>query len=284
MTAQLIDGKFIAQKVQAEVTEQVAAFTQKHGRAPGLHVVLVGDDPASQVYVRNKERTSQQVGMRGAVHRRPATLSQEELLALVAELNRDSNVDGILVQMPLPKHIDAEAVIATIDPDKDVDGLTPENAGLLALGRPGHVPCTPFGCMRLLAEIGCNPEGKRAVVVGRSALVGKPIAQLLLAQNATVTIAHSRTQNLADVCREADILIAAVGKEALVRGDFVKPGAVVIDVGINRGADGKLRGDVEFEAAKRRASWITPVPGGVGPMTIGMLLKNTLAAAERRAR
>ncbi|HEX7479801.1 MAG TPA: bifunctional methylenetetrahydrofolate dehydrogenase/methenyltetrahydrofolate cyclohydrolase FolD [Polyangiales bacterium] len=282
MTAQLIDGKAIAAKVQAEVTGRVAAFTQKYGRAPGLDVVLVGEDPASQVYVRNKERDSVKVGMRGAVHRLPADTSQAKLLALVAQLNADPAVDGILVQMPLPKHIDAEAVIGTIDPGKDVDGLTPVNAGLLCLGRPGLVPCTPMGCMRLLDEVGYDPFGKRAVVVGRSTLVGKPIAQLLLARHATVTIAHSRTKDLDKVCAEADILIAAVGKEALVRGEWVKPGAVVIDVGINRGADGKLHGDVAFDAAKERASWITPVPGGVGPMTIAMLLSNTLAAAEAR--
>ncbi len=282
MTAQLIDGKAIAAKVRDEAKAQVAAFTQQHGRAPGLDVVLVGDDPASQVYVRNKERDSVQVGMRGTVHRLPADSSQAKLLALVAQLNADAAVDGILVQMPLPKQIDAETVIATIDPGKDVDGLTPVNAGLLCLGRPGLVPCTPMGCMRLLDEVGCNPAGKRAVVVGRSTLVGKPIAQLLLARHATVTIAHSRTADLAKVCAEADILVAAVGKEALVRGEWVKPGAVVIDVGINRGADGKLHGDVEFEGAKQRASWITPVPGGVGPMTIAMLLMNTVTAAKAR--
>jgi methylenetetrahydrofolate dehydrogenase (NADP+)/methenyltetrahydrofolate cyclohydrolase len=282
MTAQLIDGKAIAAKVREEAKAQVAAFTQQHGRAPGLDVVLVGDDPASQVYVRNKERDSVQVGMRGTVHRLPADTSQAKLLALVAQLNADPAVDGILVQMPLPKQIDAETVIGTIDPGKDVDGLTAVNAGLLSLGRPGLVPCTPMGCMRLLDEVGCNPAGKRAVVVGRSTLVGKPIAQLLLARHATVTIAHSRTSDLAKVCAEADILVAAVGKEALVRGEWVKPGAVVIDVGINRGADGKLHGDVEFEGANQRASWITPVPGGVGPMTIAMLLMNTVTAAKAR--
>ena len=282
MSGQIIDGKVISQKVQDEVAARVAKFVQDHGRAPGLEVVLVGDDPASQVYVRNKERTSQKVGMRGAVHRLPADTSQAKLVELVERLNADPSVDGILVQMPLPAHLDAEAVIAHIDPGKDVDGLTAQNAGLLSLGRPGLVPCTPLGCMRLLAEIGCDPKGKRAVVVGRSSLVGKPIAQLLLAQHATVTIAHSRTTDLAKVVGEGDIVVAAVGKEALVKGAWIKPGAVVIDVGINRGADGKLHGDVEFDAAKERASWITPVPGGVGLMTIAMLLSNTLDAASAR--
>ncbi len=282
MTAQLIDGKAIGLKVQDEVVTRVAEFTRLHGRAPGLDVVLVGDDPASQVYVRNKELTSKKVGMRGMLHRLPADTSQTTLLELVDRLNRDDLVDGILVQMPLPPHIDAETVIGTIDPLKDVDGLTPISAGLLALGRPGLVPCTPMGCMRLLAEVGCDPKGKRAVVIGRSVLVGKPIAQLLLARHATVTIAHSRTTDLGKVVAEGDIVIAAVGKEALVRGEWIKPGAVVIDVGINRGPDGKLHGDVEFEPAKARASWITPVPGGVGPMTIAMLLCNTLDAAKAR--
>jgi methylenetetrahydrofolate dehydrogenase (NADP+) / methenyltetrahydrofolate cyclohydrolase len=283
MTAQLIDGKAIAQKVQDEVTARVAAFVKQRGRAPGLDVVLVGDDPASQVYVRNKERTSQKVGMRGKLHTLPGDTSQAKLLELVARLNADTEVDGILVQMPLPSQIDSEAVIATIDPQKDVDGLTPISTGLLALGRPGLVPCTPLGCMRLLDEVGCDPKGKRAVVVGRSVLVGKPVAQLLLARHATVTIAHSRTRDLGRVVGEGEIVIAAVGKEALVRGEWIKPGAVVIDVGINRGADGKLHGDVEFAAAQQRASFITPVPGGVGPMTIAMLLSNTLDAAQARA-
>jgi methylenetetrahydrofolate dehydrogenase (NADP+) / methenyltetrahydrofolate cyclohydrolase len=284
MSGQIIDGRVISQHVQDEVTARVAAFVSQHGRAPGLEVVLVGEDPASQVYVRNKERTSQKVGMRGGVHRLPADTAQPTLIALVEKLNADPQVDGILVQMPLPSHLDAEAVIAHIDPGKDVDGLTAQNAGLLSLGRPGLVPCTPLGCMRMLDEIKCDPKGKRAVVVGRSSLVGKPIAQLLLARHATVTIAHSRTADLASVVGEGDIVVAAVGKEALVRGAWIKPGAVVIDVGINRGTDGKLHGDVEFDAAKERASWITPVPGGVGLMTIAMLLCNTLDAAEARER
>jgi len=282
--AQLIEGKPIAAKVHAEVEARVRDLTARIGRPPGLEVVLVGEDPASQVYVRNKERASQKVGMRGAVHRLPADTSQAALIELVQRLNADDTVDGILVQMPLPKHIDAESVIGLIDPLKDVDGLTAVNAGNLALGRPGLVPCTPFGCMRMLQEIGCDPSGKRAVVVGRSNLVGKPIAQLLLQRHATVTIAHSRTKDLAAVVGEADIVVAAVGVRALVRGEWIKPGAVVLDVGINRGEDGKLYGDVEFEAARARASHITPVPGGVGVMTIAMLLSNTLDAAAARLR
>jgi methylenetetrahydrofolate dehydrogenase (NADP+)/methenyltetrahydrofolate cyclohydrolase len=282
MTAQLIDGKAIAQKVRAEIQERVAAFAKQHGRKPGLEVVLVGDDPASQVYVRNKEKTSNEIGMRGAVHRLPGDSSQAKVLELVARLNAADDVDGILVQMPLPKHIDTDAVIGSIDPRKDVDGLTPVNAGLLVLGRPGLRPCTPYGCMRLLQEVGCDPEGKRAVVIGRSILVGKPIAQMLLARSATVTIAHSKTRDLQAVVAESDIVVAAVGKRDLVCGAWIKPGAVVIDVGMNKNDAGKLCGDVEFEAAKQRAGYITPVPGGVGPMTIAMLLNNTIEAAAAR--
>ncbi len=282
MTAQLIDGKQVAARVRAEVQTRAAAFEKARGRKPGLEVVLVGDDPASHVYVNNKEKAANEVGIRGAVHRLPATATQAEVLALVQQLNAREDIDGILVQLPLPKHIDSEAVIATVDPKKDVDGLTAINAGLLALGRKGLRPCTPFGCMRLLDEVGCNPEGKRAVVVGRSNLVGKPIAQMLLARNATVTIAHSRTPDLGAIVAEADIVIAAAGKRDLIRGAWVKPGAVVIDVGTNRNDKGKLCGDVEFDAAKQRAGFITPVPGGVGPMTIAMLLSNTIDAANAR--
>jgi methylenetetrahydrofolate dehydrogenase (NADP+)/methenyltetrahydrofolate cyclohydrolase len=282
MTAQLIDGKQIAARVRAEVQERAAAFAKARGRKPGLEVVLVGDDPASHVYVNSKEKASNEAGIRGAVHRLPATAPQAEVVALVQQLNARDDVDGILVQLPLPKHIDSEAVIATVDPKKDVDGLTAINAGLLALGREGLRPCTPFGCMRLLDEVRCDPEGKRAVVVGRSNLVGKPIAQMLLARNATVTMAHSRTPDLGAVVAEADIVIAAAGKRDLIRGAWIKPGAVVIDVGTNRNDKGKLCGDVEFEAAKTRASYITPVPGGVGPMTIAMLLSNTIDAANAR--
>jgi methylenetetrahydrofolate dehydrogenase (NADP+)/methenyltetrahydrofolate cyclohydrolase len=282
MTAQLIDGKAVAQKVRAEVQQRVATFVKQHGRKPGLEVVLVGDDPASHVYVRNKEKATNEVGMRGAVHRLPADTSAAKLLELVACLNADAGVDGILVQMPLPKHIDTDAVIGSIDPSKDVDGLTPTNAGLLVLGRRGLQPCTPLGCMRLLAEVGCNPEGKRALVIGRSILVGKPVAHLLLARNATVTIAHSRTSDLQRMVADSDIVVAAVGKRDLVRGAWIKPGAVVIDVGMNKNDAGKLCGDVEFEAARERAGFVTPVPGGVGPMTIAMLLHNTLEAAIAR--
>ncbi len=280
---ELIDGVAIAAKVRDEVKARAAAFSTKHGRAPGLHVVLVGDDPASQVYVRNKEKAAAAVGIAGEVHRLPASTTQEELLRVVDGLNRDPRIDGILVQLPLPKHLDELAVVDTIDPAKDVDGLTPKSAGLLVAGRPGLRPCTPTGCMRMLDEVGCDPKGKRAVVIGRSILVGKPMALMLLERHATVTIAHSRTANLAAVVREADIVVAAVGRPHLVTGDFIREGAVVIDVGMNRLPDGKLTGDVDFEAAKARASFITPVPRGVGPMTIAYLLENTVTAAERRA-
>lgn len=282
MSARAIDGKGIAEKVRAEVSARAAAFTQAHGRAPGLEVVLIGDDPASQVYVRNKEKASHKAGIRGVVHRLPADASQASVLALVAKLNADPAVDGILVQMPLPAQLDADSVIATIDPARDVDGLTALSAGLLLQGRPGLRPCTPIGCMRLLDEIGCDARGARAVVVGRSNLVGKPIAHLLLQRHATVTMAHSRTRDLGAIVREADIVVAAVGQRGVVRGEWIKPGAIVLDVGINRGADGKLAGDVEYEPAAERAAWITPVPGGVGPMTIAMLLSNTVDAAEAR--
>ena len=283
MTAQLIDGKAVAHKVRAQVQQRAAEFAERYGRKPGLEVVLVGDDPASQVYVRNKEKASTQVGMRGGVHRLPGDSSQAEVLALVRQLNASDDVDGILVQLPLPGHLDPVPVIDAVDAGKDVDGLTAMNAGLLALGRPGLRPCTPSGCMRLLDEIGCDPQGKRAVVIGRSNLVGKPVAHMLLARNATVTLAHSRTTDLQAVVAEADIVVAAVGKRNLVRGAWIKRGAAVLDVGMNRDDAGKLCGDIEFEAAKERAGFITPVPGGVGPMTIAMLLHNTVEAAFARA-
>ena len=282
MAAQIIDGKQIAKRVRAEVAERSRSFAEKHGRMPGLEVVLVGEDPASQVYVRNKERAAAKCGIRGDVHRLPADASQRAVADLVARLNAEPAVDGILVQLPLPDHLDAQPVLDLIDPAKDVDGLHPLNAGLLSAGRRGLRPCTPSGCMRMLAEVGGDLKGKRAVVLGRSALVGKPIAMMLLEKHATVTIAHSRTVDLGGVCREADVLVAAVGRLGLVKGDWIKPGAVVLDVGINRGEDGKLHGDVEYEAARERASFITPVPGGVGPMTIAMLLHNTVAAVELR--
>lgn len=282
MTARMLDGKAVAQKVRDEVRGEVARFVAEHGRPPGLDVVLVGDDPASAVYTRNKEKASNEVGMRGKLHRLAADTSEEALVELVHRLNADDAVDGILVQLPLPKGIREDRVLDAVDPRKDVDGFHPVNAGLLSSGRPGLVPCTPRGSMRLLAEAGTPLVGARAVVVGRSNIVGKPMAQLLLAAHATVTIAHSRTRDLAGVCREADVLVAAVGKARMIQGDWVKEGATVIDVGINRTAEGKLCGDVDTEAAAARAAWITPVPGGVGPMTIACLLENTLLAARAR--
>jgi methylenetetrahydrofolate dehydrogenase (NADP+) / methenyltetrahydrofolate cyclohydrolase len=286
MTARIIDGKAIAQKVRDEVKADVVRFAAAQGRPPGLDVVLVGEDPASVVYTRNKERASTEVGMRGRLHKLPEGVSEVELLSLVASLSIDDAVDGILVQLPLPRHLREQRILDAIDPAKDVDGLHPRNAGLLALGRSGPegglVPCTPRGCMRLLAEAGTPLAGARAVVVGRSILVGKPVAQLLLAQHATVTIAHSRTRDLGALCREADVLVAAVGKAKMIQGDWVKAGATVIDVGINRTAEGKLVGDVDTEAAAERAAWITPVPGGVGPLTIACLLANTVSAAQAR--
>jgi methylenetetrahydrofolate dehydrogenase (NADP+)/methenyltetrahydrofolate cyclohydrolase len=283
MTAELIDGRAVAKKVRDEVKRDVERFVAEHGRAPGLDVVLVGEDPASLVYTRNKEKASVEVGMRGRLHRLQADTSEAALIALIAELNADEAVDAILVQLPLPKAIREEKVLDAVDFRKDVDGFHPINAGLLASGRGGLVPCTPRGCMRLLAETGTPLVGARAVVVGRSNIVGKPMAQLLLAQHATVTMAHSRTRDLAGLCREADVIVAAVGKAGMIQGDWVKEGATVLDVGINRTAEGKLVGDVDTAAARARAAFITPVPGGVGPMTIACLLENTLVAARARA-
>jgi methylenetetrahydrofolate dehydrogenase (NADP+)/methenyltetrahydrofolate cyclohydrolase len=287
MSATVLDGKKLAEEVRAEVRVGVEQFVRDHGRAPGLDVVLVGEDPASQVYTRNKEKASNEVGIRGKLHVLPASTTEDDLVALLERLNADEAIDGILVQLPLPKHIREQRVLDLVRADKDVDGFHPINAGLLASGRPAIAPCTPVGCMRLIATAGVELAGKRAVVIGRSNIVGKPMAQLLLAANATVTIAHSRTADLAAVCREADVLVAAVGKRELVRGDWIKPGAVVIDVGTNRvnleGGKTKLYGDVAFDEAKEVARAITPVPGGVGPMTIACLLANTLSAAKRRA-
>ena len=283
MTAMIIDGKAIAEKVRNEVRVRAEAFAKRVGRKPGLEVILVGEDPASQVYVRNKETAAEKAGLRGAVHRLAGDTSEAALLAKVRELNGRGDVDGILVQLPVPKHIDPLAVVDALDWRKDVDGLTPHNAGLLWVGRKGLRPCTPFGSMRLLDECGAKLDGARAIVVGRSNLVGKPIAAMLLERNATVVLAHSKTVDLDERVREADIVIAAVGKAEIIRGGWIKDGATVIDVGINRGADGKLIGDVEFAAAAERARAITPVPGGVGPMTIAMLLSNTVDAAEARA-
>jgi methylenetetrahydrofolate dehydrogenase (NADP+) / methenyltetrahydrofolate cyclohydrolase len=283
MVAQRIDGKVIAAAYRDRVRSDVAAFVKEHGRAPGLEVVLVGDDPASQVYTRNKEKAAKEAGIRGELHTLPADTSEAALLVHVEALNARDDVDGILVQLPLPKHIDETRILDAINPAKDVDGLHPLNAGLLSAGRAGLVPCTPKGCMHLIETTGTSLSGAHAVMVGRSNLMGKPMAQLLLAAHATVTIAHSRTRDLAAVCREADVLVVAVGRARMIGGDFVKEGAVVIDVGINRGDDGKLVGDVDFDAAAAKASHITPVPGGVGPMTIACLLDNTLQAARLRA-
>jgi methylenetetrahydrofolate dehydrogenase (NADP+)/methenyltetrahydrofolate cyclohydrolase len=281
--AKLIDGKLIAQTVRSEVASGVAEFKREHGRAPGLHVVLVGDDPASAVYVRGKERAAEEAGLVGRVHRLPASTSEASLLGLVRELNQAADVDGILVQFPVPAGISQQRVIDTIDPAKDVDGLHPLSVGALWTGLPGLVSCTPRGCMRLLKETGVELAGARALVVGRSNLVGKPISGLLLAAHATVTMAHSRSRDLPGVCREADVLIAAVGRAKMIPGSWLKPGVVVIDVGMNRDENGKLCGDVDFASAEPVASAITPVPGGVGPMTIAMLLENTLLAARARA-
>ncbi|MBL8918407.1 MAG: bifunctional methylenetetrahydrofolate dehydrogenase/methenyltetrahydrofolate cyclohydrolase FolD [Myxococcaceae bacterium] len=281
MTAQLIDGKALAAKVREEVKAAAAAVTQKYGRPPGIAVVRVGEDPASLVYVSSKEKTARELGFGSWHHHFPATLSQGELLAVVQRLNADPLVDGILVQLPLPKHIDSNVILAAIDPSKDVDGFHALNAGQLFQGRPGLVPCTPAGCMRMLKEIAFDVTGKNCVVIGRSNIVGRPMAMLLLNASATVTVCHSKSDVAAEV-RRADVVVAAVGVSKLVKGEWVKPGAIVIDVGMNRGADGKLCGDVEFETAKERAAWITPVPGGVGPMTIAMLMHNTVVAAQAR--
>ena len=279
MSAEIIDGKAIAAKVRAEVASDVEAFTARTGRKPGLATILVGDDPASAVYVANKRRTAGEVGIESFHHELPATATTEEVEALIEQLNADDAVSGILCQLPVPDHLDGVHLTGLIDARKDVDGLTPLSAGYLALGREGLRPCTPLGCMILLGEAGVALEGAEAVVIGRSNLFGKPMAQLLLQANATVTTCHSRTRDLAGVARRADVLIAATGRAEMVGGDWVKPGATVIDVGINRTDDG-LVGDVDFDAAVDVAGAITPVPGGVGPMTIACLLRNTLQAAR----
>jgi len=286
--AAVIDGKAFAADLRARVGVAAAAFEAKAGRKAGLAVVLVGDDPASQVYVRNKGKQTVEAGMASFEHKLPADTTQADLIALVERLNADPAVDGILVQLPLPKHLDEQAVVERISPNKDVDGLTPTSTGRLALGLPGLVPCTPLGCLMLLKDRLGSLSGKDAVVIGRSILVGKPMAQLLLAESCTVTIAHSRTQNLPDVVRRADIVVAAVGRPEMVKADWLKPGATVIDVGINRvpaAEEGKTRliGDVDYAGASAVAGAITPVPGGVGPMTIAVLLRNTLVAAHRNA-
>jgi len=287
MAARRIDGKAAGQAIRDQVAALVAEFTRSTGRAPGLATVLVGEDPASAVYVRSKNRATAEAGMVSFAHNLPDTTSENELLQLVTELNADPKVDGILVQLPLPPQIDATRVIETIEPGKDVDGFHPMNAGRLASGLPSLVPCTPFGCLYLLKQELGDLTGLEAVVVGRSNIVGKPMAQLLLNENCTVTIAHSRTRDLSAVVRRADIVVAAVGRAEMVRGDWIKPGAMVIDVGINRvpsdDGKGRLVGDVAYDEAAEVAAAITPVPGGVGPMTIAMLMRNTLVAAHRRA-
>jgi methylenetetrahydrofolate dehydrogenase (NADP+)/methenyltetrahydrofolate cyclohydrolase len=275
---EILDGKAVAERVRAEVARRVAVLAE-HRIVPGLATVLVGDDPASRVYVGSKEKGCAAVGMRSFGHRLPADITTAQLVALVEELNARPEVHGILVQLPLPEGIDEDAVIQAIAPEKDVDGLTIASQGRLLAGRPGLRPCTPLGIMRLIAETGRELRGARAVVIGRSNLVGKPIALMLLEQHATVTMCHSRTRDLPAVVRAADVVVAAVGRPELVRGDWIGTGATVIDVGINRTAEGRLVGDVEFAAARARAAWITPVPGGVGPMTVAMLLANTAAAA-----
>lgn len=282
MTATLIDGRTVAKAFKEEVAQRAQAMIAQ-GVTPHLAVVLVGEDPASQVYVRNKENGCKKAGIRSTVIRLEESCTQEALEETVRRLNADESVDGILVQLPLPRHLDEASVLRLIDPDKDVDGFHAMNSGRLMNGQPGFVPCTPLGVMELLRHYGIDPAGKRAVVIGRSNIVGKPMAMLLLAANATVTICHSRTQNLAEITRQADILVAAVGRANFVTADMVKPGAAVIDVGINR-VDGKLVGDVDFDAVSQVAGYITPVPGGVGQMTIAMLLANTLEAAQKRVR
>ncbi|MCU0820436.1 MAG: bifunctional methylenetetrahydrofolate dehydrogenase/methenyltetrahydrofolate cyclohydrolase FolD [Beijerinckiaceae bacterium] len=285
MPATLIDGKAVAASLRAELATRVAAHVAAGKRAPGLAVVLVGEDPASQVYVASKAKQTSEIGMVSIEHKLPAETSQADLLALIARLNADPAIDGILVQLPVPKHIDAEAVIEAIDPAKDVDGFHPVNVGRLATGGKAFVPCTPRGSMRLIRTVRADLSGLHAVVVGRSNIVGKPMAQLLLAEHCTVTIAHSRTKDLPGICQQADILVAAVGRPLMLNAAHVKPGAIVVDVGINRVPSGektKLVGDVDFDAVLDIAGAITPVPGGVGPMTIACLLENTLESYERK--
>jgi methylenetetrahydrofolate dehydrogenase (NADP+)/methenyltetrahydrofolate cyclohydrolase len=282
MAAKIIDGKAVAARVRAQVADEVKAFTEEHGRPPGLATILVGDDPASAVYVGGKQKASAEVGIEGFSHKLAADVPEQEVADLIEQLNADERVSGILCQLPVPDHMNGVRLTGLIDAKKDVDGLTPESAGLLALGREGLRPCTPLGSMILLEEAGAQLQGAEAVVIGRSNLFGKPMAQLLLQAHATVTTCHSRTRDLPGVCRRADVLIAATGRAKMVGGDWIKPGATVIDVGINRTDDG-LVGDVDFDAAREIAGAITPVPGGVGPMTIACLLRNTLQAARMQA-
>jgi methylenetetrahydrofolate dehydrogenase (NADP+)/methenyltetrahydrofolate cyclohydrolase len=282
MTAQLIDGNALSKKIRAEVAQRAAALRAK-GVTPGLAVILVGEDPASQVYVKHKVNDSREAGLNSVLERYPATLSEAELLARIRALNEDPSIHGILVQLPLPRHMDTNKVIETISPAKDVDGFHVASAGALLIGQPGFWPCTPYGCMKMLEAIGYELRGKHAVVIGRSNIVGKPMALMLLQKNATVTICHSATKDLKAHTLHADLVVAAVGKRNVLTADMVKPGAVVIDVGMNRNDEGKLCGDVDFAGVSEVAGWITPVPGGVGPMTRAMLLVNTLEAAERAA-
>lgn len=284
-TTRILDGKALAKTVQSRLRSQIEAVLPQRNRPPGLAVIRVGDDPASAVYVRNKERACERVGIASFGQHFPETATAEEISAKIQELNQDERVDGILLQLPLPAHLDAVALLLQLDPDKDADGLHPINMGRLMRGEAGLRSCTPAGVMEVLKEYNIDPSGKNAVVVGRSILVGKPMALMLLEANATVTVAHSRTQNLAEVVAAADIVVAAVGRPEMITAEMVKPGAVVIDVGINRVSDGdrgyKLAGDVAFEAVSQKAAWITPVPGGIGPMTVAMLLKNTVEAYLR---
>ncbi len=277
----MIDGKAVAKQVREEVRRDTERLRNDHGVVPGLGVVLVGEDPASRLYVRNKEKACTEAGIRSVEHLLPASVTQHELLDLIERLNQDPAIHGILVQLPLPDSIATDRILEAVSPDKDVDGFHPVNQGLLLSGGTGFRPCTPLGIMRLLDSVGCELKGKTAVVVGRSNIVGKPVALMLLERHATVTLCHSRTADLGAEVGRADVVVAAVGKAHAIRGEWIKPGAVVIDVGINRLPTGKLAGDVEFESARERASWISPVPGGVGPMTICMLLSNTLLSAQR---
>nr|WP_320130943.1 bifunctional methylenetetrahydrofolate dehydrogenase/methenyltetrahydrofolate cyclohydrolase FolD [uncultured Holophaga sp.] len=284
MAAKILDGKAIAAQLGEQVRERVQAFRAEFGVTPMLTVVIVGEDPASKVYVASKHKKCVELGMHSEVIRLPGTATEEELLAVIDRLNADPLNHGILVQLPVPKHIDSDKVLERIRPDKDVDGFHPVNVGNLSIGKEHLVPCTPYGVIKMLEMAGIPVEGKSAVVIGRSNIVGKPMAALLLSRSATVTVTHSRTRDLAAVCAQADLLVAAIGKPEFVTGDMVKPGAVVIDVGINRLGDGKLVGDVDFKSVSEVAGWITPVPGGVGPLTIAMLMYNTLRAAELQLR
>ena len=278
--ANIIDGKAISAQIREEIAQKVRIYNEKTGKLPGLAVVIVGENPASQVYVRNKKKACEQVGFNSWVYEMPESTTQDELNHLIDQLNDDGEVHGILVQLPLPKHLDEEEIILRIKPEKDVDAFHPYNVGRITIGNPQFLPCTPAGIMELLKRSNIEISGKECVVVGRSNIVGKPMALLLLAENGTVTVCHSKTNNLAEICRRADILVVAIGKAGFVTADMVKEGAVVIDVGMNRNAEGKLTGDVDFASVSEVASYITPVPGGVGPMTITMLLQNTLRATE----